>query len=144
MVAWAYDDLSGPCGMLEVERAYWADLTAAAATVRDATSPTKKGSMTMVTDTTTTWVDHDDGADAGRRAYDDARLVADDIASRGVIDGDDPTGDLGVDDRAPFPARYPGSCGRCDGPIEPGDPIAPEPDSDGGWVCADCHEEAAS
>lgn len=54
----------------------------------------------MVSDTTTTWVDHDDGADAGRRAYDDTRLVADDTASRGVIDGDDPTGDLGVDDRA--------------------------------------------
>lgn len=48
----------------------------------------------------------------------------------------------GFDSSATFPARYPGSCGWCDGPIEPGDPIAPEPDCDGGWICADCHEEA--
>lgn len=41
-----------------------------------------------------------------------------------------------------FPARHPSSCSWCDGPIEPGDPIAPEPDVDGGWICADCHEEA--
>lgn len=42
-------------------------------------------------------------------------------------------------------ARFPGACAWCDSPIEPGDPIAPEPTVDGrgggGWVCADCHEE---
>lgn len=62
MVAWAYDDLSGPSGMLEIERVYWAeltdrsqiaaDLTAAAATVRDATNPTSPTKNTVGSDNT--------------------------------------------------------------------------------------------